>query len=446
MEEQEVKDAPKVEVKDVGEINPDLTTPQQKEAAVLEKAVDEGKVDPEYGLQKDGVYKINVDKPPAPKKEAKSEPVKEVKEEPKKEEKDAIQESKTEGSVLRDERSEVGLQSVGSEVRETSQDSESVEKEKVESSQESTDSPLELITDEPKEQIKQEKKEEPVKEEKILQEEKQQKLPEGVEKLVQFMEETGGTLEDYAKLNRDYSKLDNVSLLQEYYEYTKPHLDKEDINFLMDKNFAYDEEADDPSDIKAKQLAFKEEVFKAQELLRTSKDKYYTDLKLRKKENIDPKYKEALEFYNTSKQYQEQANTAQEAFIKQTNTVFNEEFKGFDFKVGENKYRFKVDNPGKLKEFQSDISNFLNHYTNDDGSISNIHDYHKAIFSAQHADKLANHFYEQGRADAIKDAAKKAKNINMDPRQESSTVTTNSGDRIRVVSGDSSDKLRIKWK
>ena len=446
MEEQEVKDAPKVEVKDVGEINPDLTTPQQKEAAVLEKAVDEGKVDPEYGLQKDGVYKINVDKPPAPKKEAKSEPVKEVKEEPKKEEKDAIQESKTEGSVLRDERSEVGLQSVGSEVRETSQDSESVEKEKVESSQESTDSPLELITDEPKEQIKQEKKEEPVKEEKILQEEKQQKLPEGVEKLVQFMEETGGTLEDYAKLNRDYSKLDNVSLLQEYYEYTKPHLDKEDINFLMDKNFAYDEEADDPSDIKAKQLAFKEEVFKAQELLRTSKDKYYTDLKLRKQENIDPKYKEALEFYNTSKQYQEQANTAQEAFIKQTNTVFNEEFKGFDFKVGENKYRFKVDNPGKLKEFQSDISNFLNHYTNEDGSITNVRDYHKAIFAAQHADKLANHFYEQGRADAIKDAAKKAKNINMDPRQESSTVTTNSGDRIRVVSGDSSDKLRIKWK
>ena len=442
MEEQEVKDAPKVEVKDVGEINPDLTTPQQKEAAVLEKAVDEGKVDPEYGLQKDGVYKINVDKPPVPKKEAKSEPVKEVKEEPKKEEKDAIQESETKGSVLRDEQSEVGLQGVGSEVREPSQNAEGAQKEEVET----TDSPLELITDEPKKQIKQEKKEEPVKEEKILQEEKQQKLPEGVEKLVQFMEETGGTLEDYAKLNRDYSKLDNVSLLQEYYEYTKPHLDKEDINFLMDKNFAYDEEADDPSDIKAKQLAFKEEVFKAQELLRTSKEKYYTDLKLRKQENIDPKYKEALEFYNTSKQYQEQANTAQEAFIKQTNTVFNEEFKGFDFKVGENKYRFKVDNPGKLKEFQSDISNFLNHYTNEDGTITNVRDYHKAIFAAQHADKLANHFYEQGRADAIKESAKKAKNINMDPRQESSTVTTNSGDRIRVVSGDSSDKLRIKWK
>lgn len=446
MEEQEVKDAPKVEVKDVGEINPDLTTPQQKEAAVLEKAVDEGKVDPEYGLQKDGVYKINVDKPPVPKKEAKSEPVKEVKEEPKKEEKDAIQEPSSNDSDVhvKEPENTSSVQEVDKGIRGSEETKTTESKEEV--LNETSDSPLELITDEPKEQIKQEKKEEPVKEEKTLQEEKQQKLPEGVEKLVQFMEETGGTLEDYAKLNRDYSKLDNVSLLQEYYEYTKPHLDKEDINFLMDKNFAYDEEADDPSDIKAKQLAFKEEVFKAQELLRTSKEKYYTDLKLRKQENIDPKYKEALEFYNTSKQYQEQANTAQEAFIKQTNTVFNEEFKGFDFKVGENKYRFKVDNPGKLKEFQSDISNFLNHYTNEDGTITNVRDYHKAIFAAQHADKLANHFYEQGRADAIKESAKKAKNINMDPRQESSTVTTNSGDRIRVVSGDSSDKLRIKWK
>ena len=446
MEEQEVKDAPKVEVKDVGEINPDLTTPQQKEAAVLEKAVDEGKVDPEYGLQKDGVYKINVDKPPVTKKEAKSEPVKEVKEEPKKEEKDAIQKSETESSVLRDERSEVGLQSVGSEVRETSQDTKSTEKKEVEPTQESTDSPLELITDKQEEPVKEEKTETPVKEETILQEENQQKLPEGVEKLVQFMEETGGTLEDYANLNRDYSKLDNVTLLQEYYEYTKPHLNQEDINFLMDKNFAYDEEADDPSDIKAKQLAFKEELFKAQDLLNKTKEKYYTDLKLRsKQQNISPEYQKALEHYNNSQQFKQQAEAAKSAFLKETNNVFNEEFKGFDFKVGENKYRFKVDNADKLKESQSNLNNFLNPYIKD-GKYSDVKCYHKAIFTAQNADKIANHFYEQGRADAIKDAAKKAKNINMDPRQEASTVTTNSGDRIRVVSGDSSDKLRIKWK
>ena len=260
------------------------------------------------------------------------------------------------------------------------------------------------------------------------------------------MQETGGTVEDYAKLNRDYSQINNVDLIKEYYEYTKPHLNQEDIQFLMDKKFAYDVEADDPSDVKAKQLAFKEEVFNAQELLRTTKEKYYNDLKLSSKQkNIPSEYKEAVDFYNTSKQQAEQTNLAKKSFLNETNKVFNEEFKGFDFKVGENKYRFKVDDPGKVKEFQSDISNFLQPYIKDT-NYTNLNEYHKAIFTARNADKIANHFYEQGRADAIKESAKKAKNINMDPRQEGATITTNSGDRIRVVSGDSSDKLRIKWK
>ena len=199
--------------------------------------------------------------------------------------------------------------------------------------------------------------------------------------------------------------------------------------------------------IRDRQLAFKEEVFNAQELLRTTKEKYYNDLKLRSKQNNIPKeYEEAVNFYNTSKQFEEQNNLAKESFLKETKKVFNEEFKGFDFKVGENKYRFKIDNPGKVKESQSDISNFLNLFTDEKGSMKNMQGYHKALFTAQNADKIANHFYEQGRADAIKESARKAKNINMDPRQEGATITSNSGDRIRVVSGDSSDKLRIKWK
>ena len=443
MEETKVQETPKVEVKDVGEINPDIVTPAKKEATVLEKAVEEGKVDPAYGLQKDGVYKINVDKPPQPKKEIKKEP---------KPKKDAIQESSSNDSDVHVKKPEdtSSVQEMDKGIRGSKETKTSENKEEVLKEESTSDSPLELIKEEPKEKnIKQEKIKTPVKKEKekILQEEKSQDLPEGVEKLVQFMKETGGTVDDYAKLNRDYSKLDNVSLLQEYYEYTKPHLDKEDINFLMDKNFAYDGETDDPSDIKAKQLAFKEELYNAQELLKKTKDKYYTDLKLRSKEkNIAPEYKEALEYYNNSKQFEENANLAKSAFLKETNNVFNEEFKGFDFKVGENKYRFKVDNPSKVKEFQSDLTNFLNHYTSDDGNIVDVHNYHKALFAAQNADKIANHFYEQGRADAIKSSAKTAKNINMDPRQEGSFVTTKSGDQIRVVSGDSSDKLRIKWK
>ena len=436
-----------VEVKSVEAEAPQ--TPQEKEAAVLEQAVEKGEVAEEYGLQKDGVYKINLDKPPTPKQEPKEEP----KVEPKKEEKDAVQKRSAE-KVDVDE-STIDSEGMDPKVRvESSSEETSQEKEK-EVKEESTESPLELIKEEEvkeKEEIKEKVKEEakeptqPISQEKeIKQEPVQSQVPEDVSKLIKFMEDTGGTVEDYAKLNRDLDKIDNITLLKEYYEFTKPHLDPEDIKFLMDKNFAYDKELDDPSDIKAKQLAFKEELFNAQQTFKKVKDQYYTDLKLRKEKEIDPKYSKALEYYNNQQQLSKEEAKLKENFLNETKNVFNNDFKGFDFKVGENKYRFKVDNPKKVSEFQSDINNFLNQYADDKGNLKNLNQYHKALFTAQNADKIANHFYEQGRADAIRDAAKKAKNINMDPRSDASSITTNSGDKIRVVSGNSSDKLRIKW-
>ena len=312
---EEVKDnkqEPSIDVKDVGEINPDIATPAKKEAAVLQKAVDEGQVAPEYGLQDDGVYKVNLDKPPTPKEK--------IKEEPKKEKTNAVPEQETRD--VPEDKPTGDIQKVEEEVRLVQEPKEKVK-------EDSSDSPLELIKDgenntneEGMDRKSQTTK--PISEQKeILQEEKTQELPEGIDKLVQFMQETGGTVEDYAKLNRDYSKIDNVSLIKEYYEYTKPHLNQEDIQFLMDKKFAYDVEADDPSDVKAKQLAFKEEVFNAQELLRTTKDKYYNDLKLKSKQNNIPKeYEEAVNFYNTSKQFEEQNNLAKESFLFSCMNVF----------------------------------------------------------------------------------------------------------------------------
>ena len=428
-----------VEVKAVEE-TPSDALPQNKEAAVLEKAVEAGDVKPEYGLQDDGVYKINVDNPPPPKKE--------IKEEPKKEKENAVQKSEPKESVLRDERPEVGLQEVGSEVRDESNKENLTEEKQAPIEKEKTDSPLELIIEEDnKANVPKEIKEAPadLKPKKELQEEKIPELPEGVNKLMKFIEETGGTVEDYAKLNKDYSKMDNLVLLREYYEFTKPHLDKEDINFLMDKNFAYDKELDDPSDIKAKQLAFKEELYNAQNALNGAKEKYYTDLKLRKKNDIPKEYQEALVYYNKTQQLLKEEAQVADNFLEQTKNVFNNDFKGFDFKVGESKYRVKIDNTKKIQEFQSDINNFLNQFVDDKG-VTDARKYHKALYTAQNADKIANHFYEQGRADAIKESAKKAKNINMDPRSDASSVVTKSGDTIRVISGDSSDKLRIKWK
>jgi hypothetical protein len=402
------------------EDNTPPATPQEKEAAVLEQAINEGSVDESYGLQEDGVYKVNLDKPPTTKE-------------------DAIQEQETESVSVGDGAED--SPKVDEQVREQDTKEENQEEEVID------DSPLQLVNDEPQGEVKKEIQKEVQQE--IQQEVKQGEpkvvLPENVEKLVQFMEETGGTVEDYVNLNRDISKMDNTTLLREYYKNTKPHLDADDVDFLFNKNFAYDEEMDEPSEVKAKQLAFKEELYNAQNYFNSSREKYYADLKLRKQESVAPEYTEAMEYYNNSKQQSEEYNNLQKEFIEKTNKVFNDNFKGFDFKVGENKYRFKVDNTEKVKQYQSDISNFINEFLGDDGAVADASGYHKALFAAKNADKIANHFYEQGRADAVKEAAKQAKNINMDPRSDNSTIKTEYGDKIRVVSGNSSDKLRIKW-
>jgi len=411
----------KIEVKAVNGSEDVIVTPQEKEVAVLEKAIESGEVDKEYGLQDDGVYKINIDK------------------EPQKQEENAIPERETEKVSMGERTGD--SQEVDGEVRVESIEEDNSKKEQVNETIE--DSPLELIKEE-EEEKEIEEKPIPLAKEEIIQDVNVE-LPEGIDKLVKFMEDTGGTVEDYTKLNRDLTKIDNVSLVREYYEFTKPHLDKGDVDFLMDKNFAYDKEEDEESDIRAKQLAFKEELFNANKAFTKVKEQYYTDLKLRKKNDIDPEYKEAVEYYNKQKQRVEGRTKFQNDFNNKTEKVFSDNFKGFDFNVGENKYRFKVENPKKTKEFQSDITNFLNQFEGE-GSAKNVDKYHKALFAAQNADKIANHFYEQGRADAIKDSARKAKNINMDPRSDASSITTKSGNQIRVVSGESSDKLRIKWK
>lgn len=420
MEEQE-----KVQVKVVADDSP-APTKQEQEAAVLDKAVETGEVASEYGLQDDGVYKINLDKPPV-----------------QKEENNAVQERKTE-EVSVDE-SSGDSKEVDKEVREQSNNqSETVQTE--EKVLEENDSPLELIKEDEETIVKEEEPSITAEQKEEVKEAEKQMLPENVEKLVTFMEETGGSLEDYVNLNRDISKYDNVTLMREYYKTTKPHLNQDDVEFLLNKNFSYDEETDDPSEVKAKQLAFKEELFNAQNHFKTSKEKYYADLKLRKQNEVAPEYKEAYDYYNNQKQLIEESEKLQKDFLSKTDKVFSDDFKGFDFSVGKNKYRFKVDNPLKTKEFQSDIKNFANTFIGKDGTVADAKGYHKALFAGANADKIANHFYEQGRADAIKEQAKAAKNIDMSPRSDNSNVMSSSGQKIRVVSGDDSSKLRIKWK
>jgi hypothetical protein len=273
-------------------------------------------------------------------------------------------------------------------------------------------------------------------------------LPENIQKLVNFMEETGGSLEDYVRLNTDYSSVDNKTLLTEYYKQTKSHLDNDEINFLIEDNFSFDEDIDDERDVRRKKLAYKEEIAKAKNFLEDIKSKYYDEIKLNSK--LLPEQQEAISFYNQYKKEQEeltaQQQSASEQFTLKTEKFFNEEFKGFDFKVGENKYRFKVNDPNQLKQEQSNILNSFKTFLDDNNTLNDPAGYHKALFAARNADKIANHFYEQGRADAIKNLEAEAKNINMDPRKTSNGFVDAGGLKVRTISGENSSKLRVKIK
>ena len=331
---------------------------------------------------------------------------------------------------------------VGQEVRSTEEPAE--EKEEVlELIKEDTD-----VQEQVQGQIRDEQESEVNEAPEQTQEVKQPELPENIQKLVDFMQETGGSLEDYVRLNTDYSNVDEKTLLREYYKQTKSHLDNDEINFLIEDSFAFDEDMDEERDIRRKKLAYKEEIAKARNFLTDLKGKYYEEVKLTSR--LAPEQKEAIEFYDNYKKEQEgltvQQQKASEHFVKQTDTVFNEEFKGFDFKVGENKYRFKVQDVQQTKQAQSDILNAFGTFLDENNMLKDAQGYHKALFAARNADKIANHFYEQGRADAIKQLEAEAKNINMDPRKVESGFVDAGGVKVRAVSGDNSSKLRVKIK
>ena len=397
-----------------GVIDDEPKTKQETEQAVLDKAVEKGEIEPEAaGKESEETPKIDLD---------------------------AVQKQSTDEVPVRDEPTT----------------SEKVQEENIENKDEDTsgetqedESPIEIVNEEETPQVNDQPKvdqraaeinEQP----QPVEQTPQVELPENIDKLIKFMDETGGTLEDYVNMNRDVSDLSDGELLRQYYSQSKPW-DSQEINEYMEDNFSYDQEEDEPRDIRSKKRAFKEELHNARKFFNNHKEKYYADLKLNRQKEIPQDYQEAYNAYGEYTKEQELNKQLNQVFLEKTDGVFNDDFRGFDFQVGDNKYRYKVNNVNETKRLQSDISNFIKPFMNDKGEIGNVTGYHKALFAARNADKLAQHFYEQGRADALKQNAKDAKNIDMTPRQEG-TIQTKTGQKFKVVSGDSSSKLRIKLK
>jgi len=310
--------------------------------------------------------------------------------------------------------------------------------EEVRTSDEEVASPLTVIEDTEEE----EKQPEATKEvEQAVQE--QRVLPENIEKLVSFMEETGGTVEDYVRLNADYTNVDSNTLIREYYKQTKPHLDSEDVSLLLE-DFDYDEDIDEPKDIRKKKIAFKEEVAKAKKFLEGLKSKYYDEIKLRP--GVTQDQQKATDFFNRYNEEQEAVQLKHKDFISRTKNLLNNDFEGFDFKVSDKKFRYSIKNPTQVAENQSDITNFIKTFLNDKNEITDTKGYHKALYAARNADTIAQHFYEQGKADAVKDVMAKSKNISNEPRQTASGDVFVNGLKVKAISGLDSSKLKIKTK
>lgn len=268
-------------------------------------------------------------------------------------------------------------------------------------------------------------------------------LPENVEKLVNFMQETGGTVEDYVTLNKDYSKYDDKLLVREFYKKTRPHLNDDEVSFLMEDNFTYDEEADEERFVRKQKLAYKEEVAKAKNFLEQMKSKYYDEIKLRP--SVTNEQKKANEFFQRYNKEQEALVQAREEFVKSTEDFFHNKFEGFNFEVGDQRFKYQVSNPTEMTNAQSDVTKIISKFTDKEGNINDMSGYHKALYAARNADRLAEHFYEQGKADATRDIIAKSKNINNDPKPMA-TETMSNGWKVKAISGVDSSKLKIKKK
>ena len=334
----------------------------------------------------------------------------------KKEEEDAVQEQSTDEVPVRDE------SETSEEVRE-----------------EDEQPAIEEITDQAEEEKEEEVEE--VVEEVVAEKKPNVELPENIEKLVEFINETGGTVEDYVMLNKDFSEMDNLTALEEYYKVTKPHLSAEERSFLMEETFSYNEDVDDAKEIKRKKIALKEQVAEAKAYLDGQKSKYYEEIKAGSK--LTTEQQEAINFYNKYNKDQESQKKLSEkskrTFLNKTDSFFGQDFKGFEYNVGDKKYRFNVKDVDKVKTTQSDINNFINKFVGEDKTtIDDAAGYHKSLYTAMNADAIAKHFYEQGKADAIKGQIAKDKNINLEPRKTHGETNVG-GVKYRVLGQSSSD-------
>jgi len=276
--------------------------------------------------------------------------------------------------------------------------------------------------------------------------EQQEELPEDVKAYYEYRKKTGRGIEDYIKLNRDFDSMSEDQLLREYFLSTGEAIDSEDAEMMIE-DYQWDEDLDEEKDIKKKKLALKKVVAKAKEFFTEQKEMYKQPLES-STVGISQSEKEEFEAY---KQYIAQAKTQDEElqrrrdwYEQKTNEVF-QDFKGFDFKIGDTTFTFAPSSAAELKQNQLNTGNFINKFLDESGLLKDARGYHRALAVAMNPDRFAKFFYEQGMADATEDVTRKMKNVEMSERK-APEVTRKDGVQIRAVNPSSGKGLRIRSK
>jgi hypothetical protein len=273
-----------------------------------------------------------------------------------------------------------------------------------------------------------------------------EELPEDVASYLKYKKETGRGFDDFLKLRKDYDSMDSEDLLKDYLLSTQEGIDEEDVDVMMDE-YRYDEELDDESTVKKVKIAKKKIVAEAKKYFNSQKEKYKMPLESRGL-SISDEEKEQYELY---KRYLSEAKTAEEEnerkrgwFAQKTDEIFSKEFKGFEFNVNDKKISFAPSDAAELKKLQSNPSNFINRFLDENGLIKDAVGYHRSLAVAMNPEKFAKHFYEQGLADATEDVMRKTKNINMSERRAPEVTKSSDGFQVRAVNPDSGRKLQIR--
>lgn len=272
-----------------------------------------------------------------------------------------------------------------------------------------------------------------------------EEMDEEIATYLKYKKETGRGFEDFKALNKDYDSMDPDQLLRAYLSATQEGLDDDDIDVLMEE-YSYDEDFDDESDIKKIRLKMKKSVNEAKKFFNQQKEKYRVPLESRTAsipEDEREEYESYKQYIQSAKNQQEESERKSKWFEQKTDEVFSNEFKGFEFNVGEKNITFAPGDATELKKLQSNPYSFISKYLDENGMMKDAAGYHRSLAMALNPEKFAKFFYEQGQADATDDVTRKIKNINMSERQ--APVSISKGEmKVKAVNPDSGRGLKIR--